>query len=223
MLILGIDTAGRRAGAALLDGNRLLATRSNIGAHGSALIPMIAELLASHGFAPSALDLIGVAQGPGTYTGLRGGVVTAKSLGRATGAVVLGVPTLEAMAKQAPSTARRVLVALHAYKKRMLCAWFERDDRGMLIISEEPSLMTAAEVPSAKRGEVVITDAADLLPELEASGAEVPVYEDSAVVVAQLALSRLEAGAEDEAYTLVPAYLRPPSITLKTGKKAVSP
>lgn len=223
MLILGIDTAGRRAGVALIDDHRLLATRSNMGAHGAALVPMMSELLASQGFAPSALDLIGVARGPGTYTGLRGGVVTAKTLGRATGAVVLGVPTLEAMAKHAPPTSRRVLVALHAYKKRMLYAWFERDDRGMLVVSKEPTLVPAAEVPNAGYGEAVITDAIDLLPDLEASGADVPVYEDSAAVVAELALTRHEAGAEDEVYSLVPTYLRPPSITIKAGKKAVGP
>jgi hypothetical protein len=63
----------------------------------------------------------------------------------------------------------------------------------------------------------VITDAEDLLPQLTDSGAEVPVYEDCAIVVAGLALARHELGAEDEAYSLVPKYLRPPSITLKGG------
>ena len=223
MLILGIDTAGRRTGAALVDDEEVLATRSSIGPHSAALLPMISELLASQALGPAALDLIGVARGPGSYTGLRVGVVTAKALGRATKTAVIGVPTLDAMAREAPESARRVLVALHAYKRRVLYGWYERDDRGLLVADEPPLLVAADSVPRAGHGEAVITDAEALLPDLDHWGAEVPVFEDAALFVARLARSRYLKTATDETYELVPDYLKPPSVTMKSGGTSVRP
>jgi len=219
MLILSIDTAGRRVGAALVDGDEVLGTRSSIGPHSAALLPMVSELLASQDVEPAALDLIGVARGPGTYTGLRVGVVTAKVLGRAADAAVVGVPTLDAMARHAPESSHRVLVVLHAYKRRVLSGWYERDDRGLLVADEVPRLTTVDDAPRAGRGEVVITDAEALLPDLERWGADVPVFEDASVFVAHLARERWLKSATDETYSLVPDYLKPPSITLKADTK----
>jgi tRNA threonylcarbamoyladenosine biosynthesis protein TsaB len=217
MLVLGIDTAGRRAGAALMEDDVVLVARSSVGPHSAVLLPMISEILAGRALAPAAIDLVGVACGPGTYTGLRVGVVTAKALGRATGATVLGIPTLDAMASLAPESARRVLVVLHAYKRRVLCGWYARDGSGRLEIDVTPELLDAGEVPRAVQGEAVITDAATLIADLGTWGAEVRSFDDAATSVARLAASRLAGGAGDEAYTLVPDYLKPPPVTISGG------
>ena len=217
MLTLGIETAGKRAGVALFEGEELLVVRSGAGPHSAVLLPMIAEMLASHDRRPGELALIGVARGPGAYTGLRVGVVTAKLLGRATGAVVLGVPTLGAMAAQAPAEATRVLVALHAYKRRLLWTWFDRDRSGALLQSSEPRLTLATAVEAAGPGEAVITDSPELLVDLDRWGAEVPATDSAAEAVARLARARLTTGADDESLELTPRYLKPPAITVKPG------
>lgn len=218
MLVLGIETAGRRATVALLDGGTPVVLRSAPGPHSAALLPMIAETLESQGLAPNQLDLIGVASGPGTYTGLRVGVVTAKVLARVSNTPVVGVPTLDAMAATAPESARRVLVALHGYKRRLLIAWFERTEEGTLRQIEEPSLIPASATPRAGEGDAVITDSPELIDGLDGWGALVPVIDGAADTVARLATNRWAAGAKDEVLDLVPTYLRPPAVTLKPSQ-----
>jgi tRNA threonylcarbamoyladenosine biosynthesis protein TsaB len=175
---------------------------------------MVRDLLRAHELDPGELRVIGVARGPGSYTGLRVGVVTAKVLGRVTGARVIGVPTLEALAAQAPRSAARVLVVMRGYKRRVVVARFRRDAEGVLRSQGEPDLLQAGAVAPGS-GEILVTDAAELLgPSL--SGADcVHVDGPVAEAVARFAAERAAGGALDETYSLVPVYLRPPSITLK--------
>jgi tRNA threonylcarbamoyladenosine biosynthesis protein TsaB len=220
VLALGIDTAGRRAGIALADSDEVFVVRSSEGRHSGLLLPMIAEAFESQELDPHELALVGVASGPGTYTGLRVGVVTAKILGRSTGAVVVGVPTLEAMALQAPASVATVYVALHASKKRLLVALFDRKERGRLVARAAPELIHASSLvgePPVGPGAAVITDAPELIPDLDDWGAQVPVLDTSAETVLKLARARHAAGQADESRTLAPSYLKPPPITLKPG------
>jgi tRNA threonylcarbamoyladenosine biosynthesis protein TsaB len=220
MLILGIDTAGRRSGIALLEDDEVLTARCGDGAHSATLLPMVSAALGELRREPSEIGLVGVARGPGTYTGLRVGVVTAKALGRATGAAVLGVPTLEALASQTPAAIDRAIVALHAYKRRFLCVWFVRDAGGVLVEAGAPTLCNADQVPSPGPGAALVTDAIELLPPLEAGAVIAPTTEGRAVTVARLARARLAGGADDEAYALAPVYLKPPPVTLRPERRA---
>ena len=218
MLTLGIDTAGRQACVALLDEGDCVGHLGRSGQHSSVLLTLVEELLSQHGVAPLDLDLVGVSRGPGSYTGLRVGVVTAKTLGWASGAAVHGVPTLASRASQAPSGASRVLVALHAYKKRMLYVWFERVETSLRQVGE-PLLVQAVEVPAASADAVVVTDAPELLVDLDSWGSlVVSTANDAAVAVAESARQMLTDEPADETYSLSPRYLRPPSVTMKPGQ-----
>ena len=216
MAVLGIDTSGRRAGAALLGrgGEVLACAAPATGSHSASLAPGIAGLLRDAGLAPAEVELVGVARGPGSYTGLRVGIVTAKAFGRAVGATVLGVPTLEVMAAQAPEDAPRVLVVLRAYKRRVLVARFRRDVDGKLELVEEAGLLQAESVPRGEPEAVLVTDAADLLAGLLGCDREVRVDEPLAAAVARHAMRRASAGTPDETASLTPVYLLPPSVTL---------
>ncbi|MCA1690037.1 MAG: tRNA (adenosine(37)-N6)-threonylcarbamoyltransferase complex dimerization subunit type 1 TsaB [Actinobacteria bacterium] len=66
--------------------------------HTQRLLPLAAELLAQAGAKFGDLDLIAVGIGPGTFTGLRIGIATARGLGQATGATVVGLCTLRVLA-----------------------------------------------------------------------------------------------------------------------------
>jgi len=100
MLNLAFDTATKRGRFALADGAELLAYRPlNVtGSYADALLPVIQEMLADVGRTQDELTAIGVTVGPGSFTGVRIGVATAKGLAWGLGCRLVGVTSLEAMA-----------------------------------------------------------------------------------------------------------------------------
>lgn len=105
MRIIGLDTSTATGGVALLEGDRLVGEYTlNVQrtTHAERLMPALERVMADAGWDPAqGVDGIAVALGPGSFTGLRIGVVTAKALSYAWGVPVAGVPTLEALAYQA--------------------------------------------------------------------------------------------------------------------------
>ncbi|CAM3183803.1 tRNA (adenosine(37)-N6)-threonylcarbamoyltransferase complex dimerization subunit type 1 TsaB [Lactiplantibacillus plajomi] len=100
MKLLAIDTSNRPLSVAVLEDTKILATTTtNVGRnHSSTLLPIIEQSLAQAGIAPEALDRIVVAAGPGSYTGLRIGVTTAKTLAFTLDKALVGVSSLAALA-----------------------------------------------------------------------------------------------------------------------------
>jgi len=100
VLLLGLDTATPAVTVALHDGGQPLAQLVTVDAHRHAelLAPAIAKVIADAGADRADLTGIAVGVGPGPYTGLRVGVVTAKVLGAALGIPVYGVCTLDVIA-----------------------------------------------------------------------------------------------------------------------------
>ena len=103
MLVLAFDTATPAVTVAVCDGPRVLAEWSTIDArrHGELLAPGIERVLAEAAVRPMDLAAIAVGVGPGPYTSLRVGVVTARTLGAVLGVPVHGVCTLDAIALDA--------------------------------------------------------------------------------------------------------------------------
>ena len=124
MLTLGIETAADVCAVALLDGDAVLVASSVWvpRAHGRRLAPLVAEALAHAGRAPADLDLVAVSAGPGSYTGLRIGMATAKGLCLATGAGLAAVPTLRALADGAGGA---VVVALPSRRGEVYAAVYD--------------------------------------------------------------------------------------------------
>lgn len=99
-MLLALDTATPAVTVALADGDRVLAERTTVDArrHGELLAPAIAEVLAVAGVGRTALTGVAVGIGPGPFTGLRVGLVTARTLGTVLSIPVLGVCTLDTIA-----------------------------------------------------------------------------------------------------------------------------
>ena len=100
MKILGIDSSGLVASAAIVEDDVLLAeyTVNHKKTHSQTLLPMLDEIVRMTDFDLAELDAIAVAQGPGSFTGLRIGASTVKGLGLALELPVVPVPTCEGLA-----------------------------------------------------------------------------------------------------------------------------
>lgn len=102
MLLLGIDTSGKTASAALFDTDTEVFTAETSlytqKTHSQVIMPMVKEILAQTGKTPADVGGIAVACGPGSYTGLRIGVAAVKAMSLALGCKCCGVSTLEALA-----------------------------------------------------------------------------------------------------------------------------
>src|SRR5260370_16957229 len=105
---------------------RVLAVQNAVGArrHGELLASMIEQVLAAGGLGRADLEAIAVGTGPGPYTGLRAGLVTARVLASALRVPAVGVCTLDVMACTAAPAAGgpRVIVAPRAPRKAAYCA-----------------------------------------------------------------------------------------------------
>jgi tRNA threonylcarbamoyladenosine biosynthesis protein TsaB len=104
MRVLAIETSISLASVALVEGGRLVLSRSHPRPKQSAerLLPMIAELLAEAGWQRRDLERLGVSVGPGSFTGLRVGIACAQGLALGLGIPLLGVTSLRAMARAVP-------------------------------------------------------------------------------------------------------------------------
>lgn len=102
MLLLAVETATSTCGVAVMQDNALVAEAHlyQPRVHSERLTPLIEETLQQANISAHALDAVAVSMGPGSYTGLRIGVSTAKGWALAVGADLVGVPTLEAYAAQ---------------------------------------------------------------------------------------------------------------------------
>lgn len=224
MRVLGIDTHGPIGGAALIaDGALLSQVLLSVRAtHSEQLLPSIQSVLAGVPEADRQVDAISVALGPGSFTGLRIGVVTAKSLAYAWNIPLIGVNTLEAIAYQSRCvgpiqvgmvSSRRDRVFAGAYRLAAAPAYVPVEP-----VIEPGHYQAEAFIEAvAQLGERVVLagDAVAAFRELierymgEQAIAIPPVWERlHAASIAHLGEILLERGQECEPHALVPEYLR---------------
>lgn len=131
MRILAFDTATSACTVAVADGENLLAelTLQVPRAHSTRLMPLIAQAIEESGLAKAELDGIAVGVGPGSFTGLRIGLATAKGLAYALGKPVVGVSTLRAIAYGTGAQAGLVLPMLDAKRGEVFAALYAVGDR----------------------------------------------------------------------------------------------
>ena len=125
MQILAIETATRAASVAVIFNGKILSESlcESPQSFSETLMPQVEEVVKISG-AFEKLDAVAVSIGPGSFTGLRIGLATAKALAYAWGIKIIGVPTLQAMAYNFP--AAKVLPLIDAQKNRAYCQLFEK-------------------------------------------------------------------------------------------------
>jgi tRNA threonylcarbamoyladenosine biosynthesis protein TsaB len=211
VLLLAIDTATPSVGVALSRDGEELGRHAVVDArrHNEALAVGVADVLARARLTPSQLDGIAVGVGPGPYTGLRVGLMTARSLGHALGIGVHGMCSLDVLAAQA-GLAGEFLVATDARRKEVYWARY-RD--GVRTAGPDVALPTAVAtaLPVIGEGAVLYPDA---FPD-----ARPPVYPDPAQL-ARLVEATLAAGGQ--CLPAEPLYLRRPDAVEPGQRKKVA-
>ncbi len=133
MIVLGIESATRVAGAAVVRDGRLLGEiyiNRQVN-HSEQLLPQIVHLLDSLELTPGDLEGIAVSSGPGSFTGLRIGMATAKGLAYAGDIPLLGVGTLEAMARPLTMLGLPALPMINARRGESYLSLFDGSGRDL--------------------------------------------------------------------------------------------
>jgi len=170
------------------------------------------DLLGEVGWSPVDIDLVATCIGPGSFTGLRVGVTTAKMLAYCAEADVLGVDTLEVIAAGSPEDVPAVSVAVDAQRGQVVAGAFRRDAQGWPVAESAPQLLDVdAWLGSLPRGTFatgpILRKIADRLPQ-GIKLLEPDCWAPSAAVLARLAEHHHAAGRRDDLRTLVPRYSR---------------
>lgn len=216
MLLLAFDTATPATTAAVHDGDRALAESATVDArrHGELLMPSIISVLGQAGATLGEVTAVAVGTGPGPYTGLRAGLVTARALGAALGVPVYGVCTLDAMARAAagPAAGREYLVATDARRKEVYWARYAPSGERLSGPDVGPPAGLDPAVPAAGEG-----------PWLYPASFGEPIRPryPAASYLAGFAAERLRLG--HELSPPAPLYLRKPDARVPGPPKRVSP
>ncbi len=207
-MLLAFDTATAAVTVALHDGSKVVSSYAVVDPlrHGELLAPGIIEVLRRAGAAPVDVTQVAVGVGPGPFTGLRVGVVTARTLGAALGVTVVGVCSLDVVAAEVPVDSP-FAVATDARRKEVYWARYGTGGKRL----SQPMVTRPGDVrydgPVAGRGATLYPDAfPHAIP---------PEYPDAAH------LARLVVAGEVGLLPPEPLYLRRPDIAAPTTRKPV--
>ncbi len=159
MKILAYDTSGQILTAALVKDGRLLCEMESDPKvrHSSTLVPLLEMILKKAKWNPLELDVLAVGIGPGSFTGIRVGVATAKMLGFVWGTKLVGVSSLEAVARASKGPDGRFPVVMDARRGKVYAALFEKKE-GKFTERLAPALTTTEEFFKRAGGPVAVLD-----------------------------------------------------------------
>jgi tRNA threonylcarbamoyladenosine biosynthesis protein TsaB len=225
MRILSIETTEQFGTVAAASGDKLLAELQLDADRRStrSLAPALKSLFEKIGWRPADVELVAVTIGPGSFTGLRVGLTTAKVFAYAVGAQILGVDTLETIAAAAPPEVGALWTAMDAQRGDVIARPFRRAPGGFFE-PQGPAELLAAEawLAALPRGSVVsgpvLTKLANRLP-AGVSTLDQSYWRPRAADVARLAMNHYAGGRRDDLWTLLPHYSRPSAAEEKWARK----
>ena len=227
MKILGIDTTGQTASAALVEGDKLIAefTMNYKLTHSQTILPMIADILERTETDKASIDCIACACGPGSFTGLRIGAATAKGFALALDKPIVAVPTLDALAYNVFETNKFICPIMDARRNQVYTGIYEFRGDTMEVL--EPQMAVDIEVIAEKLCErqqdvIFLGDGVPVFKDKLCNGlmdklhdcgkefyfAPAHVNKQRAGAVGALALRYLEEGKTETAEEHQPEYLR---------------
>lgn len=231
MNVLGIDTSGPFCTVGLAGSDGVLAERSVRGQkiHSVRLLPLIEELLDDAGLLKGNLDGVAVSAGPGSFTGLRVGLTTARTLAQVLDIPVVGVSSLEVLVYPLCG-ARRVWALVPARRGEVYAALYDCGGGAPDNVFPPAALEIGrllGIIKDAAEPQVFVGEGAELYDDLirgelgERARFCTPAgnYPQGAVV-AWVGREALREGRGREAFSLVPEYISPPAAELVWQQKA---
>lgn len=214
MWTLGIETSERAGAIALVRELECIEERplpSGGRRHAQSLVAEVDVLLRAHGLTPRDCGAVAVSIGPGSFTGLRVGVVCAKTFAYATGCRVAAVETFAAIAEDTPSDVPRVWVIADAQRGELYIGHYARE-AGAMVRQGEILLADGEAWCAARRPDDVVTGPAVGRFEDRLTGRCRVLPPDlrhpRAGVVARIGARQIQAGRSDDLWTLQPLYIR---------------
>jgi tRNA threonylcarbamoyladenosine biosynthesis protein TsaB len=214
-MLLAIDTSTRAVGVALYDGAQVLGETvwTSQDYHTVELAPSVAQILNKAGVPISSLQALGVALGPGSFTGFRVGLALAKGLSLARRLPIIGISTFDVLAAALPVKDIPLAVVIRAGRGRLAVGWYQNQrqvwvstGKAELVASE--ALIDKIEQPTLVGGELTADERQALSKKrrmiLLASPAQSmrrPSY------LAELAWKKWQSGEVGDPSSLVPVYL----------------
>lgn len=222
MSVLGLDTATPATVAGVLrDDGAVFEARHDPSpgerpGHATRLLGLVDEVLAAAEIDLSEVDRIAVGVGPGSFTGLRIGIATARGLAQGTGAPLVGVGTLRALAEPALREGRPVLAAIDARRGEAFAAAWDGDTELMAPAALAPDALARAVVDLRAPSLAVGDGALRFRAQLEPAGADIPPDDDLLHRVAARHICRLGAAAQPAGIeAVVPDYRRLPDAQVR--------
>jgi tRNA threonylcarbamoyladenosine biosynthesis protein TsaB len=214
--LLILETSGAVGQVALAEGPRLLGIRPLEASrrHARDLAPAVADLLGGLGWKPRDLNAVVVGRGPGSYTGLRIGLMSAKTLAYATGCALLAIDTFPAIAFQSPEEALVLDVVADAQQDKVYAQRFERRSPGEELAAVSPlgiqkfaAWLEALPPGGWVSGPGLRGQEGRLPPGVRAVDAA--HWDPQPGSLLELGLARYRRGERDDVWAVEPLYLRP--------------
>lgn len=225
MKILAVDTSTSSGSVALVDGLKVMAewNLESAHTHNRRLLKTVDELLQKLDWSLDDLDGLAVTLGPGSFTGIRIGISTIKTLAWALNKPYVGIPTLDALAAPLQFASLPVCAMLDARRKEIYLAFYQPDGLGVCRrISPYQVAPPQSVVKQVRERTLFCGDGWSLyrdyfLKELGDLAVEPgpPYHLLRAGFVADLARQRLEQGLADDPMTSAPLYVRPSEAELR--------
>lgn len=214
MRILALETSRKPGSIALLEDATLVCEVElpEGSGPGRSLAPLIDTQVRAASWSVADLDMVTCTVGPGSFTGLRIGVTTAKTLAYAAGSQILGVPTLDVVAEQAPDEIQTLTAVIDAQRGQLFSSRYDRgaDQRWQAAdepqVVDQPVWLGQLKSPSWVTGSGLGRLSAALPAAVQMVAAD--QWEPRAATVAKIALWRYQAGQRDDFWQLSPRYYR---------------
>ena len=232
MRILAVDTSTSSGSIALLEGARVMAERTLLSplTHNRRLLEDIDHCLHELGWPFERLEGFAVGIGPGSFTGLRIGVTSVKTLAWSARKPLAAIPSLDALAAAFGFSALPVCPLIDARKQEVYFALYQPDGRGGIALETPYQVDTPERLLARIQGPTIFCgDGWPLCRELFsrqlgewALEAPAPLHVIRASLIGELARKRFQEQLADDPVSCIPLYVRPSEAEIRYPQRACS-